>query len=218
MSSTTLETKSTTPSHFVDETVPTTNPHAESDTYTVADYEWLLSRFTAPEWTVENCEFVENRNVATIVLRATLRHTTGSLLRCVPKYSKKGLGSSIKDVHRIYLNNQLTEEPSQVLTLNTSRDDVHQPTSIVSRGVYGGEHKKRVIPWDQFTAATEHPYPILLDCLKTATKSYIHIVEDDLNALPNIVDNVPDALLTLYGGAQTVTQIYRSQSRISDFQ
>jgi len=209
---------------YTDPTADQTRPNNEG-IYTIKDYEWLLNRFTSKHWSVAECKFYNhNQNILACTLKAKLKHESGSLLRIIPKDSTpKRAGRPMKTVHRIYLTNRLSDNSCTVLTLDTN-SDIKLPTTIETPdGPYASTctsspNEVRTIKWNIYQNTQTHPHPKLNTALKTASRSYIHSVQDDLEYKPNIIKRLPDVLLTAFGGTQQVSNIYQSQPTLKTFQ
>lgn len=189
---------------------PTPPNHGEPHT-TIKDYEWLLRRFTSPAWTIENCAFADHsRNILACTLNAKLRHDSGSLLRVSPKDRAPGLaGRPMKTVHRIYLTNTTSEAPCTVLTLP---EDAPNSLNTITT-----EDSSSVLEWPQYENIDTHPHPNLHTVLNTASRSYIHSVENDLKYRPNIIRSLFHTVLTALGGTQIVSIEFQKQPKLTSF-
>lgn len=105
---------------------PPAAPNADQDHHTIRDYEWLLTRYTSPRWSLESIEFEYNdhASVRCSVLSASLRHETGSHVQILPFDPwEHHPGTTIYRRHRVRLRDTARDEDAY-LTFDRDITDV----------------------------------------------------------------------------------------------
>lgn len=110
---------------LTDPEAPVSPPNVDESYQTINDYEWALTRFTSPAWTVTGIDFEDNDHASArcTVLEATLSHESGSLIQVLPFDPwEHQPGPTIYRRHRVRLRDTASDENTYV-TIDEDDDD-----------------------------------------------------------------------------------------------
>lgn len=183
-------------------------PNAAETYHTIADYGWLLERFTGPDWSVSSVEMEDNdhNGVASSVLSASLTHQSDSLVQCLPFDPwEHSPGDPVYRRHRIRLRDSINGE-TYYLTIDEA--DVPEFDGGIT---------------ERFTSLTEHPYPDLQDSCTFHRQKQVHHLdsqiesEDPDQGRGYNVPSIPSAVLTTIAACQRISRHSQLQSELSSY-
>lgn len=195
-------------SYFTDET-PVAPPTATSETHTVRDIEWVLQRFTSPEWTPTTVGLRDNdhNGAAVSVLEATVRHDSGSLIQCLPIDPwDHSPGPTVYRRNRIRVRNHITDEQSYV-TVEPDEAPLDIETAF----------------FDEFESQTEHPLDTAVEYATFHDQTQVHEVDEQLRSIGSgkgrgyTVETWNEALVAMFAAAQSVTDSQCEQTTLDGF-
>lgn len=176
-----------------------TSPNHGKSYQTVADYEWLLKRFTAPEWSVETVRFEDNDHCGakSTTLDATLTHEADSLIQVSPFDPwEHQPGHTIYRKHRIRLRDGYRDSASYVTIDNeaASAAELYRPLPA------------------SFATLDIHPLRTAPDLATFHSQEQVHDVDRELCSAKTTqgrgysVESIPRALLATFAAAQRITK------------
>lgn len=194
---------------FVDPGVEATRPNEDTGYYTIADYRWVLQRFTSPRWTVEETTFADpEAPIAFQPLKATLRHQRGAAIFCSPKRPFRNRDWH-KSVHRVRLS------PASGAVEVAFVDPTDAPSEFHAQSGEPADDDSVQMPWETFAGASSHPFSALDNVLKTARRTRVREIESDRRL--NCVKPIPLAVCTMLGLAIRVSRQVQAQPTLTAF-
>lgn len=172
----------------------------------IKDYEWALSRFTAPEWDVKTIAFEENdhRDSGPTVLTGVLDHPTGSHIQCLPfDPSEHYRDQTLYRYHRVRYHDSGSNSNRYVTVANP--------------------HSDLCVPFDPLANRDTHPYDDAVESVIFHQQSEVHSADKTLaEAAAETdrdyhIDTKHSVLIAIFAAAQRITQKEGQQSGLGDY-
>lgn len=193
----------------IDENEPIAPPTNSRAINPREQYQWILNRFTAPDWSVTELRFVEDKHTesSTSVIEAALTHESGSMIHVVPfDPAEHQRDSPIYQANRVRLRDQINGTNRYV----TVKDSIGQLTNQSS-------------PVDHFISQQSHPFPDATNLASFHEQAVVHaedhqtIEEDPDGTREYAIATIKGRLIAVFGAAQSVTSQHNQQTHLGNF-
>lgn len=181
---------------------PPTDSSGEPLSLAVA--EWVLQRFTGPEWTLASIEFSGNSPEGTDILSATLSHESGSLIQCLPFDPEEHAHDAVRFTsHRVRLRDRERDEATYV----TLGDGTPTTDNLI----------------ETLTGRNDHPYSDATDFCAFTSQSAVHFEDrrcqhrSESRARGAHLQQVSHALLAILGATMRVSMKSQQQTGLDCF-
>lgn len=185
-------------------------PNADESYETISDYEWVIRRFTAPEWTVESAEFEDNDHSGArcTVLSASLSHESGSHVQVLPFDPwDHHAGRPLYRRHRVRLRDAEADE-NHYVTVDTDVAPEFDPNLI-------GELSE--------SDSGSHPFQNAADFCTFNSQKQVHSVDEKVEEIDSDkgrgynIETIDHAILAVFAATQRVSREVQKQTGLDAF-